>query len=82
MSQAEKESVMSCPRETVSILQRSRGARRLEQQWVFYLATHKFIYFILQVMIKNIPNKMSDKNLIDFINDVCPRKVDFLYLRM
>ncbi|KIJ39905.1 hypothetical protein M422DRAFT_230491 [Sphaerobolus stellatus SS14] len=33
-------------------------------------------------MIKNIPNKMSDKNLIDFINDVCPRKIDFLYLRM
>ncbi|KAF8504247.1 RNA recognition motif 2-domain-containing protein, partial [Hysterangium stoloniferum] len=34
------------------------------------------------VMIKNIPNKMSDRNLIDFINDICPRKIDFLYLRM
>lgn len=33
-------------------------------------------------MIKNIPNKMSDKHLIDFISDVCPRKIDFLYLRM
>ena len=37
---------------------------------------------ICQVMIKNIPNKMSDRHLIDFINDVCPRKIDFLYLRM
>lgn len=34
------------------------------------------------VMIKNIPNKMTDKNLIDFINDVCFRRIDFLYLRM
>lgn len=34
------------------------------------------------VMIKNIPNKMSAKDLIQYINDVCPRKIDFLYLRM
>ncbi|KAF8573522.1 hypothetical protein K439DRAFT_1375116 [Ramaria rubella] len=33
-------------------------------------------------MIKNIPNKMSDRHLIEFINEVCPRKIDFLYLRM
>jgi hypothetical protein len=25
---------------------------------------------------------MSDRNLIEFINKVCPRKIDFLYLRM
>lgn len=34
------------------------------------------------VMIKNIPNKMSDKDLITYINKVCPRRIDFLYLRM
>ncbi|CAL1708250.1 unnamed protein product [Somion occarium] len=34
------------------------------------------------VMIKNIPNKMSDKDLLDFIARVCPRRIDFLYLRM
>ena len=34
------------------------------------------------VMIKNIPNKMSDKDLITFIAKVCARKIDFLYLRM
>jgi hypothetical protein len=34
------------------------------------------------VMIKNIPNKMSDKDLLAFIAKVCPRKIDFLYLRM
>ena len=34
------------------------------------------------LMIKNIPNKMSDKDLLDFINRVCPRRIDFLYLRM
>ncbi|KAH9929307.1 RNA recognition motif 2-domain-containing protein [Amylocystis lapponica] len=34
------------------------------------------------VMIKNIPNKMSDKDLMAFINKVCPRQIDFLYLRM
>ncbi|PFH51560.1 hypothetical protein AMATHDRAFT_3009 [Amanita thiersii Skay4041] len=34
------------------------------------------------VMIKNIPNKMSDKDLINFIHKVCPRRIDFLYLRM
>ncbi|KAF5380411.1 hypothetical protein D9615_004493 [Tricholomella constricta] len=34
------------------------------------------------VMIKNIPNKMSDKDLIAFIAKVCPRKIDFMYLRM
>ncbi|KAG5648520.1 hypothetical protein DXG03_003131 [Asterophora parasitica] len=34
------------------------------------------------VMIKNIPNKMSDKDLIAFIGKVCSRKIDFMYLRM
>ena len=34
------------------------------------------------VMVKNIPNKMSDKDLIAYIGNVCPRKIDFLYLRM
>lgn len=34
------------------------------------------------VMIKNIPNKMSDKDLMSFISKVCPRRIDFLYLRM
>lgn len=34
------------------------------------------------VMIKNIPNKMSDKDLVSYIGRVCPRKIDFLYLRM
>ena len=34
------------------------------------------------VMIKNIPNKMSDKDLMTFIDRVCPRRIDFLYLRM
>lgn len=34
------------------------------------------------VMVKNIPNKMSDKDLVVFINKVCPRRIDFLYLRM
>lgn len=34
------------------------------------------------VMIKNIPNKMSDKDLVTFIGKVCPRRIDFLYLRM
>jgi hypothetical protein len=34
------------------------------------------------VMVKNIPNKMSDRDLIAYIGNVCPRKIDFLYLRM
>ncbi|KAL4246206.1 hypothetical protein ABKN59_009286 [Abortiporus biennis] len=34
------------------------------------------------VMIKNIPNKMSDGDLMEFINRVCNRRYDFLYLRM
>ncbi|KAF9451940.1 hypothetical protein P691DRAFT_662059 [Macrolepiota fuliginosa MF-IS2] len=34
------------------------------------------------VMIKNIPNKMTAKDLIQYISDVCLRKIDFLYLRM
>lgn len=34
------------------------------------------------VMIKNIPNKMSDKDLLNFIGKVSARKIDFLYLRM
>ncbi|KAG8764158.1 hypothetical protein FRC11_003014 [Ceratobasidium sp. 423] len=33
------------------------------------------------IMLKNIPNKMSTKNLIDFIDVVTPRAIDFLYLR-
>ncbi|CCO31335.1 Meiosis protein mei2 [Rhizoctonia solani AG-1 IB] len=33
------------------------------------------------IMLKNIPNKMSTKNLIDFIEVVTPRAIDFLYLR-
>ena len=33
-------------------------------------------------MIKNIPNKMSDKDLMSFIAKVCSRRIDFLYLRM
>lgn len=34
------------------------------------------------VMIKNIPNKMTDKELVMYINKICPRRIDFLYLRM
>ena len=34
------------------------------------------------VMIKNIPNKMNDRDLLAYIWRVCPRKIDFLYLRM
>ena len=34
------------------------------------------------IMIKNIPNKMSDRDLTAYIANVCPRKIDFLYLRM
>lgn len=34
------------------------------------------------VMIKNIPNKMTDRDLKTFIDRVCPRRIDFLYLRM
>ncbi|EMD37725.1 hypothetical protein CERSUDRAFT_94724 [Gelatoporia subvermispora B] len=34
------------------------------------------------VMIKNIPNKMSDRDLLAFIERVCPRRIDFMYLRM
>ncbi|KAK0504688.1 RNA recognition motif 2-domain-containing protein [Armillaria luteobubalina] len=34
------------------------------------------------VMIKNIPNKMSDRDLMSFIDKVCPRRIDFMYLRM
>nr|GAT56782.1 predicted protein [Mycena chlorophos] len=34
------------------------------------------------VMIKNIPNKMNDKDLLSYISNVCHRRVDFLYLRM
>ncbi|KAF8843011.1 hypothetical protein BDN67DRAFT_898062 [Paxillus ammoniavirescens] len=33
-------------------------------------------------MIKNIPNKMTDKELIAYINKICLRRIDFLYLRM
>ncbi|KZV66803.1 hypothetical protein PENSPDRAFT_676926 [Peniophora sp. CONT] len=34
------------------------------------------------VMIKNIPNKVCDRELLNFINEVVPRRVDFFYLRM
>jgi len=34
------------------------------------------------VMIKNIPNKMSDRDLVTYIDRVCPRRIDFFYLRM
>jgi len=34
------------------------------------------------VMIKNIPNKMTDKDLMTFIERVCVRRIDFFYLRM
>lgn len=34
------------------------------------------------VMIRNIPNKMSSKDLMSVINKVCPRRIDFMYLRM
>ncbi|KAL0956523.1 hypothetical protein HGRIS_002663 [Hohenbuehelia grisea] len=34
------------------------------------------------VMIRNIPNKMTDSDLVAFIDAVCPRRIDFLYLRM
>jgi hypothetical protein len=34
------------------------------------------------VMIKNIPNKMTDKDLMAFIERVCARRIDFFYLRM
>lgn len=34
------------------------------------------------VMIKNIPNKVCDRELLDYINEVVPRSVDFFYLRM
>ena len=33
-------------------------------------------------MIKNIPNKMSDQDLMSFIAEVSPRRIDFMYLRM
>ncbi|KAI5826430.1 hypothetical protein K523DRAFT_394559 [Schizophyllum commune Tattone D] len=34
------------------------------------------------VMIKNIPNKMTDSDLQHFIAKVCPRRIDFMYLRV
>ena len=34
------------------------------------------------VMIKNIPNKMSHADLETYIAKVCPRRIDFMYLRM
>lgn len=34
------------------------------------------------VMIKNIPNKMTDRDLKTFIDKVCPQCIDFMYLRM
>ncbi|KAI0047497.1 hypothetical protein FA95DRAFT_1492430 [Auriscalpium vulgare] len=33
-------------------------------------------------MIKNIPNKMSDRDLLMFIERVVRRRIDFFYLRM
>jgi hypothetical protein len=34
------------------------------------------------VMIKNIPNKMTDKELLEVIDSVVPRAIDFFYLRI
>jgi len=34
------------------------------------------------VMIKNIPNKMCDVDLQNYIAQVCPRRIDFMYLRI
>jgi len=34
------------------------------------------------VMLKNVPNKMSAADLLSFIDNVCPRSLDFLYLRI
>jgi hypothetical protein len=34
------------------------------------------------VMFRNIPNGMSVQDLLTCIASVCPRKIDFLYLRM
>jgi len=34
------------------------------------------------VMIKNIPNKMSDRDLLAYIERVVKRRIDFFYLRM
>jgi RNA recognition motif 2 len=34
------------------------------------------------VMIKNTPNKMTDKDLMTFIERVCAGHIDFFYLRM
>lgn len=34
------------------------------------------------VMIKNIPNKMSDRDLMTYIAKVVPNRIDFFYLRM
>ncbi|KAK7030919.1 hypothetical protein VNI00_013865 [Paramarasmius palmivorus] len=34
------------------------------------------------VIIKNIPNQMSLDELDEFIQRICPRRIDFLYLRM
>lgn len=34
------------------------------------------------VMVKNIPNRMTDEDLERFIAQVCARRIDFMYLRM
>lgn len=34
------------------------------------------------VMLKNVPNKMTAKDLISFIHAVVPGALDFLYLRI
>ncbi|KAF9566687.1 hypothetical protein CPC08DRAFT_627857 [Agrocybe pediades] len=34
------------------------------------------------VMIKNIPNKMTNLDLQNYINEVIPRRIDFMYLRI
>ncbi|KAJ4483320.1 RNA recognition motif 2-domain-containing protein [Lentinula aciculospora] len=34
------------------------------------------------LMIKNIPNKMTNKDLVQYIAKVCPRRIDFIYLRI
>ncbi|KAH8923852.1 hypothetical protein BT69DRAFT_1308275 [Atractiella rhizophila] len=33
-------------------------------------------------MIKNVPNRMTDIDLMSFVDEVVPRKYDFLYLRV
>lgn len=34
------------------------------------------------VMIRNIPNRMACRQLLSYINEVTPKSVDFIYLRV